>query len=335
MMKESGLRPVRCFLLVLGALILLVGLTGCGLVRGAVEQAVQEQIEQQKTEQEPDVQEPAEPEADAAAPAEEAPAAPAAEAAEPQAVLASEVEEQTVLDQDGVRITVKELDMSDPIWGPELKLLIENDSAENITVQARNVSINGIVADCILSSDVAAGKKANDGISFMTDGLAIAGIEVIQSIELSFHIVNADSWDTILDSEQIVITTNADPDYVQPVNDSGYVALEQDGIKVVIQQLVTDNSLWGADLRVYVENHSQRNVTIQVRDVSVNGFMLDPIFSCDVPAGKSAYDSISFMQDELDENDITAITSVELVLHVVDLDSWDTILDSDMIQIPF
>ena len=39
---------------------------------------------------------------------------------------------------------------------------------------------------------------------------------------------------------------------------------------------------------LYIENNSDKNVTIQVRDVSVNGFMVESSMLEDVMAGKKA-----------------------------------------------
>ncbi|MGN0545996.1 MAG: lipoprotein [Acutalibacteraceae bacterium] len=244
------------------------------------------------------------------------------------------VAEKVVFDGDGIKITVKGLE-TDGLFGAELKLLVENNGSQNITVQARNLSVNGIMADYTLSCDVAAGKKANDEISIGYSGLKAAGVEVIKDIEFSFHIFDSDSWDNIVDSDVIRIETDADPSYVQTVDDSGFVAVDRDGVKLVIKKLDSEDSFWGADVYVYVENNSDKDITVQTRDVSVNGFMADPSFSCDVPAGKKAFDTITFMESDLENNGITDITTLELYFHVFDMNNWNGIFDSDTVTVTF
>ena len=108
-----------------------------------------------------------------------------------------------LLDQDGVKITFKGLGSD---WsGPEIKLQIENSATEPITIQARNMSINGIMMDGIFSCDVMPGKIANDGISLLESSLEENNISEITEIEFSFHIFNSETWDTILDSDSIII----------------------------------------------------------------------------------------------------------------------------------
>ena len=77
---------------------------------------------------------------------------------------AKETKEQVLIDSNGIKITFKGMDYSDGIFGPEVKLLIENNTDKNYTVQVRNFSVNGFMIETSMSTDVNAGKKANDTI---------------------------------------------------------------------------------------------------------------------------------------------------------------------------
>ena len=244
------------------------------------------------------------------------------------------VEEQVVLDQDDIKITIKSLSF-DGFFGPSLKLLIENNRSSNITVQVRNSSINDVMVEPMFSCDVASGKKANDEISFMSSDLKEANITTIKNIEFSFHIFDTDSWDTVLDSDLINLSTNADPNFVQTYDDSGFVSLNTNDIKIVVKKLDSEDSFWGTDIYLYIENNSASNITVQTRDMSVNGFMIEPLFSCDVSAGKKAYDKITFLESDLSENDIENITDLEFSFHIFNTDTWNTVIDSDNITVSF
>ena len=252
---------------------------------------------------------------------------------EPNAPLT--VAEQVCYDENNIKITVTSFDEDGSFMGPELKILVENNGEKNITVQVRDVSINDIMIDGSLSTDVAPGKKANDEISFMSSDLEIANIKTIKKIELYFHIFDSDSWDTISDSGMVTIETSADKSIMQEYDDSGFVAYDQKGYKIVIKKLNDEDSFWGAELAVYVENNSGKDVTVQARDVSINGFMVDPSFSCDVLNGKKAFDTITFFESDLESNNITDITDLEISFHIFDAHSWDTIIDTDAITVKF
>ena len=243
------------------------------------------------------------------------------------------VEETVLLEQDGIKITATGMD--DGLLGTELKLLIENDSSTNLTFQARNASVNGYMVDTMMSEDVAAGKKSNTSLTFSTSGLKDCGIDTIANMEFSFHIFTTDDWDDFLDSDLISLDTSAAGSYTQNYDDSGEVFYDKDGIKIIGKGLSSNDSFFGPGLIVYIENNSSKNFTVQVRDTSVNGFMIDTSMSEDVIVGKKAITAVTFFSSSLEENGITDITSIETSFHVFDMESWDTIVDTDPITINF
>ena len=256
-------------------------------------------------------------------------------AAETEAPKTEEsIEEQVILDEQGVKITVKGLDKSG-IMGPSIKLLIENECGKDITVQARNASVNGYMIETLLSADLVNGKKSNETLTFSSGDLKRAGISTIADMEFSFHVFESSTWDDIFDSDMIQLRTSAADSYEYAFDDSGEVAYEGNGIKVVIKGLDEEDSIFGPGVVVHISNESDKAITVQTRDVSVNGFMLDPIFSSDVAAGKNAIDSITFMSSQLTENEIESIEDVELSFHIIDAKSWDTIQDTETVKITF
>ncbi len=243
------------------------------------------------------------------------------------------IEEQVLFDANDIKITVT--GMEDSWAGTKLTLLIENNSAKGITVQARNANVNGYMVDTMMSADVAAGKKSNDGLTFQTSGLKECGIEDIATMEFYFHIFDSETWDEIVDTDVIKIDTSIADGYVQNYDDSGEVLVDTNGVKIVGKGLSSDSSFFGPGVILYIENNSDQDITIQVRDVSVNGFMVDTSMSEDVVAGKKAISAVTFFKSSLEDNGITDITDVELFFHIFDLKSWDTIFDSDVITIKF
>ncbi len=209
------------------------------------------------------------------------------------------VEETVLVEQDGVKVTLTSFADSS-FMGPEFKLLIENDS-----------------------------------LSFLSSQLELNGIDVIKDIELKFKVFNDETWDDIFDTETVYIQTSADPAYTQAYDESGALVLEQNGIKIVAKTLESEESFWGADLYLYIANDSNQDIMVQVRDVSINGFMVTPMFSCNVINGKKAIDSISFLESELDENGITTIENMELSFNISNMQTWETLFETEPIAITF
>lgn len=130
------------------------------------------------------------------------------------------------------------------------------------------------------------------------------------------------------------LKTSAADSYEYTFDDSGDVVYDEGGVKIVVKGLSDSDSVFGPGIIVYTENNSEKDVTVQVRDVSVNGFMVDPIFSADVAAGKHAVDSITFMSNNLDENEIDKIKDVELSFHIFN-DYFGESIDTDTVKISF
>lgn len=242
------------------------------------------------------------------------------------------IEEKVIVDRDGIKITAKSL--SYDIFGAELKVLIENNSSQNITVQARDFSINGIMVDPSMSADVASGKKANATISFYSSEFETAKITTIKDMEFGLTIFDSDSWKDIFDQKGITLQTNA-KDYVQKYNTDGFLAVDQNDVKIYVLKLKDEESFWGADVTVYIENNSDKPITVQARDVSINGFMIDPSFSSEVMPGKKIYDELSFFESDLKDNDITDITEIELKFLAFNSDSWKDIFETKILNIKF
>ena len=213
--------------------------------------------------------------------------------------------------------------------------MIKNNSGKDLTVQCSNASVNGYMVETMLSADIVDGKKANDTLTFMDSSLEACGITSIADMEFAFHIFTTEGWDTYLDTDQIQLKTSIADTYEYTFDDSGDVAYDADGIKIVIKGLSEDQSIFGPGIEVYLENNRGEGFTVQTRDVSVNGFMVDAMFSCNVMPGKKAVDTITFMDSQLEENEITGIEDVELSFHVFETNGWNTIVDTDTVSITF
>ncbi len=243
------------------------------------------------------------------------------------------VEEKVLVDQNNVKITMTGIDNG--IFGTELKLLIENNSDAGLTIQSRDASVNGFMTDTMMSQDVAAGKKSNSSITFSASDLEKSGITTISDIEFKFHVFTTEDWEDYLNTDVVRVETSAFGSFEQPVNDSGEVFYDQNGIRIIGKGLSSNDSIFGPGLIMYIENNSDKNITVQSRDTSINGFMVETSMSEDVIAGKKAITALTFFDTSLEENGISEIESVETSFHVFDMESWDTIVDTDSITINF
>ena len=80
---------------------------------------------------------------------------------------------------------------------PAVKLLMENTGDAALTVQARNVSVNGYMVTASLSEDVAPGKKSNTSLLLLRSDLERCGIDTIADIAFSLHIFDSETQGAI------------------------------------------------------------------------------------------------------------------------------------------
>lgn len=263
----------------------------------------------------------------------DAPPTAAAQAPSGQDQEAS-IKQQVLVDKKDIKITATGLEL-DGLFGASLKVLIENNSDTDLVVQTRGSSVNGYMIESLISADVAAGKKTNDEITFMSSSLEACGIKEIADLEFYFHIFTAEGWDKYLDTDPISVKTSLADSYDYKYDDSGKKLYEGKNIRIVAKGISADDSIFGPGLVLFIENTGKTSVTVQARDVSVNGFMIDPIFSSEIAAGKKTIDGLTFMSDDLDENSIDKITDAELSFHIFKTESWDTITDTKKYTLSF
>lgn len=254
---------------------------------------------------------------------------------------ASEAEQETqdvtlaetvLFDQDGIRITATGLS-TDSLFGPELNLLVENDSAQNIVVQPNYCMVNGYMMDGLLSADVAAGKKANDTLDFLSNALARCGIETITDIELDLVVSDGDSWQTLYETGPVILQTSAAGQYTQTYDDSGEEIYNQNGIRVVAKSVNDD--LFGMGIKFYLENNTDKAVIVNADNVSVNGYMMTDLFYSDLAPRSHAVDTLTLLGSELEDNHIDTITDAELSLQITDADYYQTIDSTAPITLHF
>lgn len=110
------------------------------------------------------------------------------------------------------------------------------------------------------------------------------------------------------------------------------VLWEADGVKMTATG-IDEDSIWGTEIKVLVENNSDKDVTIGANAIIVNDYMVTDLTSISVSAGKKANDKITLSSTELEAAGINNIGKVEMYLYTYDPDTYDTISESDCITL--
>lgn len=96
---------------------------------------------------------------------------------------------------------------------------------------------------------------------------------------------------------------------------------------------IDENKIFGPELKLQIENLSEQNISLSIKNSSVNGAMIDTLFYADITPGKTANKSVTFLKSDLEDNNITEIDTFEFSFNIYNSDTLENIEDTDMITI--
>ena len=96
--------------------------------------------------------------------------------------------------------------------------------------------------------------------------------------------------------------------------------MDNDDLTFVIYEVAEDS--WGKAFQCFAENKTGKNLVLTWDDASINGYMVEPYWAVQLPAGTKAYTDVSFMKEDLEKNEITDIQEVEFTLRAYDGEDW-------------
>ena len=204
---------------------------------------------------------------------------------------------ETVMFDDGsAKITATGLDYTN--YDVELMLTIENNGDKDLSFVSGSIgyscnSVNGyMISDGYLNCDVAAGKKANDSISFSYDELMLYGINEIADMEIGFDISDDDSNHTYSGPCQIKTSAFDAHDYSSDcylgtitssaaMNTYNYsityfsqdTLYDANGVKLLSSGFM-QNSNGETALLLELENSSSDLVYVSTSDIALNGLVV-------------------------------------------------------------
>lgn len=232
-----------------------------------------------------------------------------------------------VVDNENCTFTIKSVDPNGD-WGFTLNVQCENKTDKTLMFSWNNVSVMGFMVDPFWATEIAAGKKANESISFSYDSLDAIGMSAVDDITFTLRVSDSNDWsaDPVLVEEYAIYPTG------KSIQDISYPARKSNATEVILYDndeysvIVLSNEADGGDflMHYYLENKTGHEIMFSMDDVSVNGYMADPFWGTSVAAGKKLYATACFYESILSDNDISTVEEIEFTLRVSNADSWDT-----------
>ena len=260
--------------------------------------------------------------------------APNATSAPTPLTAETSIQETVIVDNDILTITAKSFSIDASIFGPSIKLLIENHSDKTIVVQALNASVNGFMIDTTFSSTIDPGKKSYDNLTFNSTDLKDANITTLNDIEFVIYAFDNDTWDSVFTSDIINIQTSSINEIESNYNSDGDEIFNNDSVKIIYQGM-RDDPYWGIEFVFYIENNSDKNIIVQVNTISINGFMVDSIMSPTICANKKIVEGLTVLQTDLENNEITELENMEISFKIIDENTWDILYTTEPFIVEF
>lgn len=237
---------------------------------------------------------------------------------------------ETLVDNDDVIVTLTGIE-PDGKYGYTWKIYIENKSPDrDIYVTADDVSVNGLMLNPYFYETVTAGSKLNTEMYWYTSDFEFAEITDVTMVEFTLDINDDDTYDDIFEDTYTIYPQGEDA-YVaySPNLDDGLLLEENDDFTLYLLWY-NENADYGYTLYFYVINNSDRALTFDMDDTTMNGYMNDSGWWYEtVPAGRAAlsqdYD-VYFSDEFMETNNISTVESFGFPLEVRDED-YNTIFD--------
>ena len=239
-------------------------------------------------------------------------------------------EETTLVDNDQITIIAKSIEKG--LLGESIKVYLENKTDADLDFTVDDAAINGVDESGSLYCTVTAGMKANDDISFYDVDSEIGDYT---DIWLKFRVHDSNDWsaDPILEEGFHLYPYGEENavKYEREAQPQDIVLVDNDVCTVTVTGFEEDK-IWGYTMNLWLVNKSGEDLTFSVNDTSVNGFMIDPFWATEVPAGISKFSGVSWSDDKLAENGIEEVESLTIPFRVY---SWEHLLDEDYVNETF
>lgn len=247
-----------------------------------------------------------------------------------QTVPENPLTRQVIYEDKGIRITVKGME-EDTMTGTEIGILVENGTDRNIAFSADLFVVNGITVPGYLYAQAAAGTKTNDAIELYTDVLNSAGITSIGTLRgYDARILDTDTFEILAQVPLELITTHAG-DGSFSYDESGVELFQSEGITVIAQ--VVQEEFYGKTARLLVKNGTGKDIIVEAEHVSVNGFTLDAWLYDTVAADTVRYCHLDLFETGLAENGIDSVESISFQLSFLDAHTYEQIVQSEQLTV--
>ncbi len=224
---------------------------------------------------------------------------------------------QAVLEWEGLTVTAGP-------WDPDtltLSISAENTDSRPVTLQAASCWINNYMQTPDFSLNVEAESSASGLMTFSRESFSISGIDQAETIGFTPVVLDGTDFSVLHTATPAVISTGL-PSGEAPEH-QGQTLYDENGIRILYLGPGED-SQWGMDFLLFIENNSGRDLAFETENCRINGHSLNPLFSSMVSNGKKSVAPLSFFSEELEDSQITEALSLSFDMKLLDPKTYET-----------
>ncbi len=242
----------------------------------------------------------------------------------------TKITEKDDFSSDGISVTVGAITYDDVTT--RINMHIENDREEKVTVTTAELSINDLMSADSMIVTLESGSEKDSYIQISNQWFGEMNIKTIKEIEFLIKVYD-EKDNEITKSDVLHIKTDAPWTYKQKYNDEGYTIYKEKDITISVMGLKKSALSNDMELVFYIENKTDKSLSVMSSDVSVNGASVEPLFVMSVGPKKKAVDSMLFYEKDLTECKISEIKFVKASFKAFD-ENLETVFKTDVIEIP-
>lgn len=167
-------------------------------------------------------------------------------------------------------------------------IFLENNTRKAVTLYAENLIVNGYLIDH--SPFYCSAKKRSSGwdsFQISSQDMSSAGIEQVETLSFSLRIYDSQSYQILLGTQTFQLHTAVPEGFVQNVDDSGQLLLEQAGVRILYRGYIPNELhpelVHRAVLEFFLENDTDRTLSFSATHASIAGAKYDNSFYLVLP----------------------------------------------------
>ncbi|MCF2680665.1 hypothetical protein JQM69_08165 [Faecalicatena contorta] len=209
------------------------------------------------------------------------------EAAKEEDKIGFDVEEQTLIDADGIKIVAKGVSLIEMNGNYAIGLTITNNTDKDALVVFRGADtslplsedsytyVNGYQIDASVYSDVAAGETIEDELILPAFILEEIGISNIGEVEMAFSVTD-ENYDDILQeaNAKCVLKTTLADEMDTELSEDMVKILDENNWQAYAKYLPADDASEHGYLLAVIRNNTEESAQFELRAVTVNDNLL-------------------------------------------------------------